>query len=139
MCISLEMGRDCSGKLQFTTSVDQFQWIAEWSLLHTMHFSEVLRLLVCGWHAARVWVVKEVGEAFSLSNDIESTVASRFKNGGWRGLARQQSGRNTVRFGVERDQPADDRRRGDAKSLECVTQIWGAGRHLLLVADAGTV
>ena len=35
------------------------------------------------------WVVKEVGQVFSPSNDIESTVACRFKQGVWRGLAEQ--------------------------------------------------
>ena len=67
---------------------------------HTLHFSEVClargwtvteppqpRLSVCGWLAARVcealwyWVVKEVGQVFSLPNDNESSVASRFKQG----------------------------------------------------------
>ena len=46
------------------------------------------RLSVCGWLAARVcealwyWVVKEVGQVFSLSNDIELTVTTRYKQGG---------------------------------------------------------
>ena len=44
-------------------------------------------LSVCQWLAARVcqalwrWVVKEEGLVFSLSNDIESTMASRFEQG----------------------------------------------------------
>ena len=60
---------------------------------------------------------------FSLSNDIESTVASRSKQGGWRGLAGQwntvlpfrRNGGSAVRFGMELDRPpADDRRRGES-------------------------
>ena len=104
------------------------------------------RLSVCGWHAARVcealrhWVVREVGQVFSLSNDIESTVTSVECCAPFQ----QHNGRNIVRFGVEDDQPpADDRRRGDAtysgSSLECGRQMWRAGRHLLRVAEDGTV
>ena len=32
---------------------------------------------MCVWY----WVVEEVGQVFNLSNDIESTVASRFNQG----------------------------------------------------------
>ena len=35
-------------------------------------------------------VVKEVGQVFSLSNDIESTMASRFRRGGQCGLVRAE-------------------------------------------------
>ena len=44
--------------------------------------------LVCGWLVSRVcealwyWVVKELGLVFSLSNDIELIVASRYKQVG---------------------------------------------------------
>ena len=84
---------------------------------------------VCGWlatqvcEASRYRVVEEEGQVFSLSDDIESTVTSRFKQVGLPGPARtvercalslQHSGRNFTRFRVEYDQPpADDRRRGE--------------------------
>ena len=67
-------------------------------------------------------MVKDLGQVCSLSNDIELTVISsvissvvllcseRLRS------FQQRDGRNTLRSGVEHDQPpAEDRRRGDVK------------------------
>ncbi len=102
------------------------------------------RPLVWGLLVARVcealWyrVMKEVGKACSLSKDIESIVASRFKQvgsvssclgSGTLCLSAAHSGRNTFRIVVEHGQlHADDRWRGDVthsgSPLEGGRQIW---------------
>ena len=59
------------------------------------------------------WVVKEAGQAFSLSNDIggqqvQAQRVARSCQAAERCVLFQHSGRNNLRFGVEHDQfPVD--------------------------------
>ena len=96
-----------------------------------------------GWLVARVREAL-VGQAISLSNDISSTVASRFQHSwGKSGLATQWNAalfsrtqwKKHFRTVVEHVRPpADDRRRGDVTSpLERGKQVWSTGDTFFLM------